>query len=52
MYKRKTDRGNYGSELQTKALQATKDGVPVIRASNEFGAPAHTLRRHRDSAVS
>ena len=51
-YKRKTERGNYGSELLTEALQATKDGVPVIRASKEFGVPTHTLRRHRYNAVS
>ena len=33
-------------------IRASKDGVPVIRASKEFGVPAHTLRRHGDSAVS
>ena len=50
-YTRKTDRGKYGEENLAKALKAVTEGVPLIRASKEFGVPARTLRRHRDQQV-
>ncbi|KAK7478675.1 hypothetical protein BaRGS_00030060 [Batillaria attramentaria] len=50
-YRRKTDRGKYGEENLSAALEAVSKGVPLIRASKEFGVPARTLRRHRDQTV-
>ncbi|KAK7490730.1 hypothetical protein BaRGS_00017959 [Batillaria attramentaria] len=39
-YRRKTDRGKYGEENLSAALEAVSKGVPLIRASKEFGVPA------------
>jgi hypothetical protein len=50
-YKRKTNRGSYGSEALNRALQAVNEGVPLIRASNNFGIPGRTSRRHRNKLV-
>ena len=50
-YKRKSERGKYGEKNLSEALEAVGKGVPIIRASNEFGVPARTLRRHRDKRV-
>src|SRR5688572_18057122 len=50
-YKRKTTRGDYGNEKLTAALDAVRNGVPLIRVSKESGIPARTLRRHRDGAT-
>ena len=46
IYKRKTERGNYGSKLLNKALPAVKDGVPVICVSKD-GVPV--IRASKDS---
>ena len=48
VYKRKSDRGQYGEEMLATALEAINQGMPLIRASQEMGIPARTLRRHRD----
>jgi len=48
VYKRKSDRGEYGEERLATALEAINKGMPLIRASREMGIPARTLRRHRD----
>ena len=48
VYKRKSQRGDYGEERLATALEAIKQGMPLIRASKEMGIPARTLRRHRD----
>uniref|UniRef100_UPI00358F33D8 uncharacterized protein n=1 Tax=Myxine glutinosa TaxID=7769 RepID=UPI00358F33D8 len=52
-YKRKTERGNYGQSNLSAALTAVSEGLPLIRASKDFGVPARrpTLRRHRDQQV-
>ena len=50
-YVKKTDRGSYGNQNLADALKAISDGVPLLRASKEYGVPARTLRRHRDSKV-
>lgn len=50
-YKRKTERGKYGHSNLSEALKAVSNGVPLIRASKEYGVPARTLRRHRDKKV-
>ena len=52
-YKRKTERGAYGSEQLKAALEAIKspDGMPLLRASKFFWVPTRTLRRHRDGML-
>ena len=51
VYKRKTDRGSYGATNLAGALQAISNGLSINRASEEFGVPQRTLRRHRDKQV-
>jgi len=41
-YKKKTDHGSYGSENLNLALEAVKNGIPLIKASKQFGIPART----------
>ena len=48
VYKRKSQRGDYGEERLAMALEAINQGMPLIRVSKEMGIPARTLRRHRD----
>src|SRR5678816_2470279 len=48
VYKRKSERGEYGEERLATALEALSQGMPLIQASREMGIPARTLRRHRD----
>lgn len=48
VYKRKSQRGEYGEERLATALKAINQGMPLIRVSKEMGIPARTLRRHRD----
>ena len=50
-YKRKTQRGEYGSGRLADALQAVSEGTALIRVSKEDGIPARILRRHRDKKV-
>ena len=50
-YKRKTERGKYGDDKLGQALRAVIEGIPLLKASKQFGVPARTLRRHRDNAV-
>jgi len=50
-YQKKTQRGSYGSENLQQALEAVKNGTPLIKASKQFCIPARTLRRHRDGKV-
>lgn len=50
-YKKKSARGQYGDGKLTDALEAVKNGVPLIRVAKDYGIPARTLRRHRDSKV-
>ena len=50
-YKRKTDRDSYGDTALNGALRAIENGMPLKRASRDYGVPAHTLRRHRYNRV-
>ena len=50
-YKRKTDRGAYGSDALSNALDAVKGGTPLLRVSQMYNIPRKTLRRHRDGVV-
>jgi len=50
-YKRKTERGGYGSSSLQDALNAVKDGMSLKRASVQFGISRPVLRRHRDSKM-
>jgi hypothetical protein len=51
-YKRKTDRGKYGTEALKDALEAVLSGTGLKTAARQYGIPAKTLRRHRDGKVS
>lgn len=50
-YKRKTERGKYGNEKLTSALEAVRAGIPVAQASRHYGIPQRTLKRHKDGLV-
>jgi len=51
-YKRRTQRGSYGSEALTSALAALREGQSLKKTARDYGIPARTLRRHRDGKVS
>ena len=51
-YPRKTTRGDYGNERLRSALNAVQSGMPLSRASREFGVPRRTIRRHKENKVS
>ena len=46
LYKKKAN-GNYGDGK----FRLVKDGMSLIRVSQELGIPARTVRRHRDDLV-
>lgn len=48
VYKRKSQRGEYGEKSLATALEAINQGVRLIRVSKDTGIPARTWRRHRD----
>ena len=50
-YKRKTTRGDYGDEALVAALEAVREGMPLLWASNMFKISRRTLARHRDKSV-
>ena len=50
-YKRVSDRGKYGQEALSAAMEAIKNGCSLKKAERDFGVPRKTLRRHRDSKV-
>lgn len=50
-YRRKTERGSYGTENLNKALSMIADGTPLRTAARQCGIPPKTLRRHRDNKV-
>ena len=50
--KRTSNWGNYGSDDLQAALRAIDEGLPLLRASNQFGVSRRTLRRHRNNLVS
>ena len=41
-YKRKTERRKYGGGQLGKALRAVRDGIPLLKASKQFGVPVRT----------
>lgn len=51
-YKRTTNRGGYGSEALSAALDAVRNGTGVKVAARMYGVPPKTIRRHRDLMVS
>ena len=51
-YPRKTTRGAYGNERLRSALNAVQSGMPLSKASREFGVPRRTIRRHKENKVS
>ena len=50
-YKRKTERGKCVDDQLGQVLRAVREGIPLLKASKQFGVPARTLRMHRDNAV-
>jgi len=42
-YKRKLQRGQYGEERLTTALEAINQGMPLIQVSKEMGIPVRML---------
>ena len=51
-YKRKTQRGSYGTDNLKKTIEEVNNGVSLRLASRQNGVPVRTLRRHRDKKVS
>lgn len=50
-YKRKTERGRYGSHQLQMALESVRNGTSLLAAAKEYGVPERTLRRHKEGTV-
>lgn len=50
-YKRTTNRGGYGTEALSAAVEAVRNGTPVKAAARMYGIAPRTIRRHRDLNV-
>ena len=50
-YKRKTNRGSYGSDNLKSALKAVQEGMSLKKGFKEYGVPRKTIRRHAKKEV-